>query len=75
MSTVEEIESAIETLPPEKVEQVLAWLQARKQTGVAAGKPIGGKQAGFPLFGVLEGKITYREGWDEPLEDFQPYTK
>ncbi len=69
MSTVEEIESAIETLPPEKVEEVFAWLQARK------GQIVAEKRGGFPLFGILEGKITYHRGWDEPLDDFLPYTK
>ena len=74
MSTVEEIESAIETLPPEQVDAVFQWLWTRK------GKPAGeanipsGKPGGFPLFGVLEGKITYHEGWDEPLEEFKKYT-
>lgn len=30
MSTVEEIESAIETLPPEQVREVLEWLQTHE---------------------------------------------
>lgn len=24
-------------------------------------------------FGALKGKIDFREGWDEPIEDFKPY--
>jgi hypothetical protein len=69
MSTINEIESAIENLPPDKAEAVFLWLQARREkngTGAV-------KQGGFPLFGLLKDKITYREGWDEPLEDFKPY--
>jgi antitoxin (DNA-binding transcriptional repressor) of toxin-antitoxin stability system len=25
------------------------------------------------LFGLLKGKITFQEGWDETPEDFKPY--
>lgn len=69
MSTVEEIESAIEALPPEQVLKIAAWLDTQREK-LSRQSP-----QGFPLFGILEGKITYREDWDEPLEDFEPYTK
>lgn len=72
MSTVAEIESAIESLPPEKLEAVLQWLQARQQKA-AVGAESTARPGGFALFGALAGKITYRDGWDEPLEDFRPY--
>lgn len=26
-------------------------------------------------FGALKGKIDFREGWNEPIEDFKPYTE
>jgi hypothetical protein len=69
MSTVAEIEEAIEGLPPEQVREIAAWLESHKE------KLLGTPPGGFPLFGILEGRITYHEGWDEPLEDFAPYTK
>ncbi|MFA7343738.1 MAG: DUF2281 domain-containing protein [Terrimicrobiaceae bacterium] len=68
MSTIAEIESAIETLPPEKVEAVFEWLQAHKEKMQSAAT-----KGGFPLFGFWKGNIVYKEGWDEPLEDFKEY--
>lgn len=69
MSTVQEIESAIETLSPEKVEALFQWLQSRKE-----------KLSGIPndpaqesLIGFMKGKIILKPGWDEPLEDFKEY--
>ena len=29
----------------------------------------------FPLFGMLKGRIEYAPDFDEPLEDFRPYTE
>ncbi len=70
MSTVEEIESAIEKLPPEKVREVMAWLESRAESESTDSFPA--ERGGFPLFGILEAKITYHEGWDEPMGDKEP---
>ena len=73
MSTVAEIESAIETLPPEKVEAVFEWLQAHKAKLADVPKSPTDKPGDFPLFGFWKGNIVYKEGWGEPLEDFKEY--
>lgn len=67
MSTVAEIESAIETLPPEQVREIAAWLEARKEklTGEVSSRP--------SLIGFMKGKIILKPGWDEPLEEFREY--
>ena len=31
--------------------------------------------AGWPLFGMLKGKIEMMPGFDEPLEEFREYTE
>jgi hypothetical protein len=74
MSTVAEIESAIEQLPPEQVREVVAWLEARNEKLAAAGNASvsSSLQESSPFFGFCKG-IVFREGWDEPLEDFKPY--
>jgi hypothetical protein len=73
MSTVAEIESAIEQLPPEQVQEAAAWLEARKEKFTAEGNASSSSpQEGSPLFGFCKG-IVFHEGWDEPLEDFKPY--
>lgn len=66
MGTVEEIESAIETLPPEQVDEVFAWLQNRKEA-------VSFSKKSLPLFGFMKGKMILKPGWDEPLEDFREY--
>jgi len=74
MSTVPEIESAIEQLPPEQVQEVAAWLEARKEKlGIQGNNSVSSSpQEGSPLFGFCKG-IVFHDGWDEPLEDFKPY--
>jgi len=67
MSTIAEIESAIETLPPEKVEAVFEWLQAHKA------KLADEAVSHASLIGMWKGKIVLKPGWDEPLEDFKEY--
>lgn len=68
MSTiVAEIASAIESLPPEKVEELAAWLQAHQAT-------LADKAASHAsLIGMWKDKIVMKPGWDEPLEDFNEY--
>lgn len=51
MSTVSEIEAAIEKLPPEKVEELAAWLDEYRQTLLASESVFGlydeeGRKAG-----------------------------
>jgi hypothetical protein len=70
MSTVAEIESAIKGLPPAQVREIVAWLDAHKQELIGATMP-GGKS----FLGFMKGKIFLKPGWDEPLEDFQEYSK
>ncbi len=70
VSTVKEIESAIQALPPEKVAEILAWLQAREEQVAQPVSETPGKQ---PLMGFWKGNIIFKEGWDEPLEDFKEY--
>jgi len=74
MSTIAEIESAIEQLSREQVREVAAWLEARKErlgSGSAASVSALPQEAS-PLFGFCKG-IVFREGWDEPPEEFKPY--
>lgn len=49
-----------------KNEQPVAKLAAALPGAVDEG------QDRFPLFGLLEGKIKYREGWEETPEEFRP---
>jgi prevent-host-death family protein len=39
----------------------------------AEAKPAGEGEDRFPLFGLLSGKIQYREGWEKTPEEFRPY--
>lgn len=66
MNTVEEIEAAIEALPPEKVAEVFAWLQTRKAQSESPTREVS-------RLGFMKGKIILKPGWDEPLEDFKEY--
>jgi hypothetical protein len=74
MSTITEIESAIEELSPEQVRELAEWLEARKAKLVAQGKGSvsPSPKEGSPLFGFCKG-IVFHKGWDEPLDDFKPY--
>lgn len=68
MSTVEEIESAIETLPPEQVDAVFQWLQTRKDKLVSPATESARKHGGKPfmkLAGCLEGPedLSERKGF------------
>ncbi|MCW5556920.1 MAG: DUF2281 domain-containing protein [Verrucomicrobiae bacterium] len=67
MSTIAEIEAAIEALPPEQVRELAAWLEARKE------KPVAKPKEKLPMFGFMKGAIILKPGWDEPLEDFKEY--
>lgn len=67
MSTVEEIESAIEELPPEQVEKISLWLEARKV------KLADEAASHASLIGMWKGQIILKPGWDKPLEDLKEY--
>ncbi|MCW5559590.1 MAG: DUF2281 domain-containing protein [Verrucomicrobiae bacterium] len=69
MSTVAEIEAAIKALPPEKVEELASWLNARRA------RPADETASHESLIGMWKGKIVLKPGWDEPLEDLKDYTE
>lgn len=67
MSTVEEIESAIETLPLKQVEKLSSWLEDRKA------KLADKASSHSNLIGMWKDRIVLKPGWDDPLEDFKEY--
>ena len=62
MSTLPEIEQAIETLPPPQVEELAAWLEQRRRQKAAADA----EKENFPAWltasiGIAKGKLTTDE--------------
>jgi hypothetical protein len=68
MSTLAEIEAAADMLPMEEKKELVRFLNARI-------RPSGGAGQAQSLLGAWQGMVTFREGWDEPLEVMRPYTK
>lgn len=69
MSTLAEIEHAIEALPPREVEALAVWLENRRAAARANGWPPGyfertaGSFAGEPLERPPQGTAEQRERW------------
>ena len=73
MSTLAEIEEAADTLPmeeKEEKEELVRFLTSRihPPSHAISSQP-------KSLLGAWQGKVTFHEGWDEPLEGMLPYTK
>jgi len=69
MSTLAEIENAAESLPLEEKKELIRFLSNRI---AGAGDTLENVKS---LLGAWEGMVTFREGWDEPLEVMRPYFK
>jgi hypothetical protein len=69
MSTLAEIEQAIQALPPHDVDALAAWLEKRRAESGANGWPPGyfertaGSFAGEPLERPPQGTAEQRESW------------
>jgi len=78
MSTVKEIERAIESLPPEDYAQLIAWLDERRaqeadakfEDAVSAGRF--DAMADRALRDAAAGKATPLDEWIEPVSTFVP---
>ena len=70
MSTLIEIEAAADTLPMEEKVELVRFLTSRIQSPNAevSSQP-------KSLLGAWQGMVTFHEGWEEPLDVMEPYTK
>ena len=70
MSTLAEIEEAADTLPMKDKVELVRFLTSRilPPSDAISSQP-------KSLLGAWQGKVTFHEGWDEPLEVMLPYTK
>lgn len=70
MSTLAEIEEAADTLPMEEKVELVRFLTSRihRPSNTISSQP-------KSLLGAWQGKVTFHEGWDEPLAVMLPYTK